>query len=129
MSASALPSGAERYHCLDTQGTDLTLASYNLMRSLVSGVRQLHALSAPGAEEALARLRRAFPHTDKTWCVDTGHYWQLRNSLDREKVGSSSRAWASIDTPAGLLSRAFKAYRNRLALGIPDPQVCTGVAR
>ena len=36
---------------------------------------------------------------------------------------STPRKFVSIDTPAGFVERAFEQYKNRLSLGIPDPDL------
>lgn len=106
--------GRPRYHCLDNAiATDRSVESMRLIRTLWGLHAMLERVAGSGAAVRMLEhsLRLLDPYRDCAWVVEKAHFWHLRESIDRE---------TDVNTPASFISRAFTAFANRLALGMPD---------
>ena len=113
--------GILRYHCLDGEGVDRTFSSHQLLQSVstlldrfINTIVPPHSELFSSSKQLIEKLyKRIDVHKNKYWCIEKGHYWQLRTVIDKLENGDR-------DTPASFIFNTFSSYPNRLCLGIPN---------
>ena len=117
--------GRPRYNNIDDASKQCSVEGYALAQSIISAVRDMfisHHEVARDMWDMLCRCPLFHPFmpdssSSRAWCLEYNSNWHLVLSCF-VPVDPDSRA--PRDTPAGRISRAFRAFANRPALGIPD---------
>ena len=117
--------GRPRYNNIDDAAKQCSVEGYALAQSVISAVRNMFISHHDVAQHMWAMLSRCplfdafMPDSplSRAWCLEYNSSWHLLLSCF---LSYEPGLHAPRDTPAGRIYRAFRAFANRPALGIPD---------